>query len=312
MSKDAPDAPDYRGAAEATAAGSRNVNEQQTWANRPTTNTPLSQQTWETTPTWDPVTGQYINSWTQNTNLVQPAQDALDSQLQTNATRSQTAQRLSGQLGQYDTPFSFGGYGDVNSGPQAQTYDSADKYYDNAGNAIYDQWATRQEPLMTRQSGELETKLRNQGLNPGDQAYDNAMRDENNRQTDARRMASYQATIGAGAEADRMLGMDLGAGQQNFSQANTQASNENMARQTRISEALRERGMPLEEINALLGGQQVDIPGTSFSAAGASAAPNYMNAANAQNQANLQQFGIQQANTNSMIQGAASLAAMFL
>lgn len=312
MSKDSPSAPDYTGAAEATAAGSRANTEQQTWANRPTTNTPLSQQSWQTTPQWDPVTGQYINSWTSNTNLVQPAQDALDSQLGVNAARSGAAAGMAGQLDAYKNPFSFGDYGPIASGPQAQTLDSSSKYYDKAGDAIYNQWSGRQEPLMKQQMSEADTKLRNQGINPGDEAYDREMLKLQNQQSDARQQASYQATIGSGAEADRMLGMDMGAGAQNFSQQTAQAADQNMQRQTKISEALRQRGMPLEEINALLGGQSVDIPGTTVTPAGVSAAPNYMTAAANQNQAALQQYGIQQSGQNSLYQGLGSLALMML
>ena len=50
MSKSTPKAPDYEAAAEAQGQSSRENIEQQTWANRPTQNTPFGQQSWEPQP----------------------------------------------------------------------------------------------------------------------------------------------------------------------------------------------------------------------------------------------------------------------
>src|SRR5690606_6038886 len=98
MSKNAPDPPDYQAAAQEQAQSSREVTEQQTWANRPTINTPFGQQTWEVTPVWDPATNQYINTWTQNTNLTPESQAALDAQMDITMGRSNLANSMLGRV----------------------------------------------------------------------------------------------------------------------------------------------------------------------------------------------------------------------
>jgi hypothetical protein len=113
MSKSTPKAPDYTAAAQATAESSRDVTEQQTWANRPTINTPFGQQSWDVTPTWDPSTEQYLNSWTQNTNLTPEAQQALDSQLALTQGRSNLAEGLLGRVQEeYGAPMDWSQFQD--------------------------------------------------------------------------------------------------------------------------------------------------------------------------------------------------------
>lgn len=96
-SKKAPAAPDYTQAAEAQARSSRENTTAQTWANRPTINTPWGQQSWESQAVTDPATGQQVTQWTQNLQLSPEQQAALDSQMAIQQGRSQGAQTLLGQ-----------------------------------------------------------------------------------------------------------------------------------------------------------------------------------------------------------------------
>src|SRR5678816_884805 len=126
MSKSAPKAPDFTAAANATAESSRDVTEQQTWANRPTINTPFGQQTWEVTPQWDPSTEQYLNTWEQNTNLTPESQAALDSQLRLTQGRSDLAEGLLGRVqDEYGAPMDWSQFQDQATTPEANQY-SAD------------------------------------------------------------------------------------------------------------------------------------------------------------------------------------------
>src|SRR5688572_11350565 len=224
MAKQTPPAPDYTGAAEASAASSRDVTEQQTWANRPTINTPFGQQTWEVKPTWDPTTQTYLNSWTQNTNLTPESQSALDSQMRLTQGRSNLAEGLLNRVqDEYGEPMDWNQFTDLSEGPQANDYtagplqneleldnlqavDPSQRYYSDAGDAIYNQFSSRAEPQFTRDTDALRTQLYNQGLREGDAAYDDEMRKLRENQNDARQQASYQATIGSGQEAQRMHG----------------------------------------------------------------------------------------------------------
>lgn len=352
MSKSVPAAPDYTGAAEAQAASSRNVTEQQTWANRPTINTPFGQQTWSTTPQWDPSTGQYLNTWEMNTNLTPEAQSALTAQQDITAGRSNLALGMLGRAqGEYGQPMDWNQFTDLAQTPQTtdfqnediqrgldtsglQGVDSSQKYNTDAENAIYGKFASRMDPQFQREAEAKRTQLYNSGLREGDEAYDQAMKELDQNQNDARQQAQYQSIIGGGAEAQRMQGMDLGLRQSQFgetqaggafanSAANqamqqqlqlggaqfgqeTQAANyQNTLRQQQISEEMQRRGLSLNEINAILTGQQVGMPTMpGFNSAQRSEATQYNQAAQSQGQYNIDAFNAQQQATQGMMQGA--------
>lgn len=324
MSKSAPDPPDYGSAAEAQAQSSREVTEQQTWANRPTINTPFGQQTWDVTPQWDPSTGQYLNTWTQNTNLTPESQAALDSQMRIQQGRSGLAEsmlgRAQGEYGQEMDWDKFTQLADPITGEQLQrSVGDTPDYYKNAEDAIYNQWSSRQEPRMEQAAEAKRTQLYNAGLKEGDEAYDREMQRLSQDQADARQQAQYQATIGAGQEASRMQGMDVTSGgfanqaaQQALNQQQAVANFQNTTRQQQISEEMQRRGFSLNEINAILTGQQVGMPSMpGFQNAGRSEAVQYNQAAQNQYQGQLDQFNAQQQGTQGTMQGLMGTAMMF-
>lgn len=386
MSKSAPPPPDYAGAAQAQANSSREVTEQQTWANRPTINTPFGQQTWETTPQWDPSTGQYLNTWTQNTNLTPESQAALDSQMRIQQGRSGLAESLLGRAqDEYGDTMDWSQFDQLAGTPQGQQFsqnpdvpnyspeqiqrnldtenlqnvDPSQRYNQDAEDAIYNQWSNRMDPQFTRDTDALRTQLYNSGLKEGDQAYDTEMEKLRQSQGDQRTNAQYQATIGAGEEASRMHGMDLGTrgqqfgerqaggafsnsaaqqalqqqlgiGGQEFNQnltnanrsdtqgatqfgQNMQTANyQNQRRQQQISEEMQRRGFSLNEINAILTGQQVGMPNMpSFNTAQRSEGLQSLQAAGMQNQADLDAYSAQQGAQQSALSGLAGGAMMF-
>jgi hypothetical protein len=340
MSKSAPAPPDYAGAANAQAQSSREVTEQQTWANRPTINTPFGQQTWESTPTWDPSTGQYLNNWTQNTNLTPEAQSALDSQMRLQQGRSNMAEGLLGRSQEeFGQPMDWSQFTELSNPLDVPEYQNeqlqrgigdTDDYSKRAEDAIYNQWAGRQEPRMQQESAAMRTQLYNQGLKEGDAAYDQEMQRLRQDQGDARQQAQYQATIGSGAEAQRMQGMDvqsgnfantaanqalqqqLALGSQRFGQQQAAGNYQNTLRQQQISEEMQRRGFSLNEINAILTGQQVSMPSMpGFNAANRSEGTQNLAAAQMQGQAALDAFNAEQQATQGMMSGLAGGAMMF-
>lgn len=348
MSKDTPDAPDYKAAAQEQAQSSREVTEQQTWANRPTINTPFGQQTWDVTPTWDPATGQYINSWAQNTNLTPESQAALDSQMRIQQGRSGLAESMLGRAqDEYGQPMDWSKFTKLADTPEANKYgeglpnmpqandlDPSQRYSDDAENAIYGKFSSRMEPQFQQDSERLRTQLYNSGLKEGDEAYDREMQKLRQSQGDQRQQAQYQATIGAGAEASRMFGMDATAGAQEFQQGMAargqagqeqlafgqnrfaegmqQAGYQNTARQQQISEEMQRRGFSLNEINAVLNGQQVGMPSMpGFNSAQRSEGVQNLQAAQMQGQHDLDAFNAQQQATQGMMSGIAGGAMMF-
>lgn len=310
MSKSAPAAPDYTGAAEAQAASSREVTEQQTWANRPNQITPFGNQTWQSTPTVDPTTGQTLNRWTQTTTLDPDSQAALDDQQRLQAQRSGLAESMYGRVaGEYGQAPDYSNYEQLGTTPQAMSFGGGDKYSQEAGDALYGQFQARNEPQFEKAQNAKRTQLYNMGLKEGDEAYDTAMSDLGQSQQDARLQAQYQASIGAGAEASRMQGMDISAGQAGYNQQMQSANYQNTLRQQQIAEDMQRRGYSLNEINAILTGQQVGMPSMpSFNQAQASQATQYSQAAQQQGQYGLDAYNAQSQQMQGLMSGVGSIA----
>ena len=216
--------------------------------------------------------------------------------------------------------------------------DSTKRYYDQAGDALYKKFSDRADPRFEREGSALQSRLYAQGLREGDAAYDNAMTDFNQRKDDAYSQAAYDATAKSGEEAQRYFGMDSGARQQLFgergqqgafaNQAAQQAFSQNLQaggqsfgeakdasaydtqrRQQQITEEMQRRGFSLNEINAILTGQQVGMPNMpSFQTAQRSDATQYSQAAGQQYQSALDSFNAQQAGLQGLMGGAGSLA----
>lgn len=128
------------------------------------------------------------------------------------------------------------------------------------------------------------------GIRPGTKAYDDAQNLISRQFNDARGVAE----VNAGNAAAQQFGMDT------------------TARNAYIAELLSKRQTPLNEINALMSGSQVNNPfaGNLGYQAGANAAPApVMQGAMAQGQADMNAFNAKQAGSNSMMSGLFSLGA---
>lgn len=162
----------------------------------------------------------------------------------------------------------------------------AERYRQDANDAIFNQWADRALPQQERDTDRIRTQLYNQGLREGDVAFDREMDRLRESQGDALRQAQYQATIGSGQEAQRMLGMDQGVRGQLFGENVTQGQFANQASQQALMQQLG------------IGGQQFNeqMAGAQFGAGQEAQRFNQLsNLANMQNQMRGQQFGEQMA-----------------
>jgi hypothetical protein len=293
--KSAPAAPDYTAAAEQQGASSRANTEQQTWANRPTVNTPWGQQTWEAAPVWDPTTEQYLNQWETNINLTPEQQASLDAQQRIQGARSGIAEDLLGNL-QADATRGVD-WGGLPAAP-GQLDDTA-QYRQNAEDALYRRAASRLDPMWQAREASQETKLWNSGFRPGDAGFDASMGQFGQQRNDAYQQAIDQAIAGGRAEAAGMQGLDIQGGQYQTQQ-----------RQQALAEQMQRSGYSLNQINAILSGQQVAMPQMpNVSQAGAAQATNYLGAAQMQGQSQLDAFNAEQAQLQGMLSGAGSLAA---
>ena len=137
-------------------------------------------------------------------------------------------------------------------------------------------------------------------MRPGDEAYDNAIQEQGFQETDAYNQAQYQATIGAGQEGGRMQGMDVASGGYNTT-----------LRQQQITEEMSRRGFSLNEINAILSGQQIGMPGMpGFNTAGVAAGADLTGAAQDSYSAEMDAFSADQAMTQSIMNAGAGAMSM--
>lgn len=352
--KKAPDAPDYVGAAEQQADASREITTQQTWANRPNQQTPWGSVSWDANRGYDPATGEAITRWDQTLSLTPEQQRSLDSQQALQENRSGLANSLYDRLEtEYADPVDWSQFTEYGDNPQAAQVealqrglstegltelDPSQRYRQDAEDAIYGQFERRMEPQMENQMAALDTQLRNQGLRPGTEAYDYQMQQLRQSQGDQRTGAQYQATMGAGQEAQRMLGMDASTRAQEFGERgaqgqfanqatgqqygmasqefgqNLQTSNyQNQIRQQQMAEEMMRRGWTLNEVNAILTGQQVQNPNMpTFNTASKSETPQYMRAAESGYQADLDAFNAEQAAVQGMMSGIGGMASGFM
>jgi len=226
--------------------------------------------------------------------LTPTAQRSLEAQQNVDLALSNLAQKGTGiASGVLDKPFSF-------SGPNVQTsldLSNVAKMPVNAGMTGQEAIMARLEPSLARQRTSTETQLINQGLRPGSEAYNNAINLLGEQETDARTQAVLQG-----------LNLDIGANTQGYNQALQTGQFANIAQQQALAQAIQQRQMPLNEINALTSSAQIENPQFQ-SYTGANVAPTPVFAgAQAQGAFEQNKYNQQVAQSNAMTQGLFSLA----
>ena len=333
MGKDAPDPPDYRAAAEEQAQASRENLTQQNYANRPTQNTPWGTTSWETNAGIDPATGQEVTQWTQNTTLDPRLDAALQNQFGLQEARSSLAGDMYSRVAQEFAPImDWSGFMPMGGVPVKNSYDTSgidqigDPYQtrQQAEDAAYQEFQSRLDPQYEKMQSQLEAQLRAQGMNPGDAAYQQAMSEYNNERRNSYDQARRSAFMEGRGEAESMFGMMqrrreqaisdmLRTGGARFGEAMQASKYQNQLRQQQIAEEMQKRGFTLNEINALLTGQQVGMPQMPrFEGSGIAETPQYMNAANMGYQGALNSFNAEQQALQGWMTGAGSIAGGFM
>lgn len=227
----------FTGAADRQAqASQQNVN-QQTAANRPNQSNPFSTSTWTQGPN---------GQWSQSTQFSGPLA-GLNTSLQ-----QQAAQSMS-------TPFSLSGLPALTDGAGAR---------EQAINAAYGSATSRLDPAFQQQEEQIRTRLQQQGLAPGSEAYEREVSSFGRTRNDAYNQALNSA-----------IGQGTSAGQALFNQSLA-------SRQNALSEALRERGQAFGELQGLQGLTQQQ----GFMGAGLGQTPDYLGAAGMQGAQDWQRY----------------------
>ena len=210
---------------------------------------------------------------------------------------------------------------------------------------VANQLMQRMQPVHDYQQNQLETRLANQGFTVGSEGYKRALDELNQRQSAER----FNALDQSGNEMQRLFGMQMQTANTGFNQnlqgaqfqnqalgqaaaldqgrmaaqnsAMGQQQNlnqgyvdqQNRVRQQAIAEQMQRRGMSLNEMNALLSGQQVNMPQMpSFNPAGRAETPNILGATQMGYDAQLGAYNAQQAGFGNLLGAGAQLGSAFL
>lgn len=306
-----PKAPDYKGAAEATAAGNAEMMDKQTWQNRINQYGPTGSKTYEVGSTINPATGKPMETWSEYTTLTPEQQAMFDQNQAIQGMRLDVGETAAGRLmDEYGKPMDWSGLSDYGktptatntavSGPVAARYTAGgasigdpNDFRQQGEDASYESQMRRITPQYQDAIASMETKLRNQGLNPDDRAWQNQMQAMSEAYNDASQSARLTAASEGRQESALNWGQQMGQNQnifnqnlsknaqnygmdmsnnqnkfqqslaannQNFNQQSQAAQQANALRQQQMIEQMQQRGFGLNEINAMISGQQVGMP----------------------------------------------------
>lgn len=258
---DPPPAPDYVGAANATAAGNADAARIAAKANRVSQYTPYGDLVFTNNINGDP------DQWRADITLSPDQQYILDKNNQVSKGMADLSQTGLGYVDQMmQNPFNQGAL------PAQQI---------NAGQTAQDAIMSRLQPNIERQRQLLETRLSNQGIQQGSEAYQNSMQDQSQRENDLLTQAALQ-------------GIATG----------------NQARQQAIQEQAFFRNEPLNTLNAVRTGAQVTNPQfTNVSQQATTAGPDLLGAAQAKYNAEMGAANAENASSGQTMQTVGSLAA---
>ncbi len=279
----APAPPDPYAVSAAQTQSNKDTASYEAALNRVNQNTPLGSSTWDGT---GPGATQTVtlNPLAQQDLTNQLHQDVALSGLGDNLT-AKAGDSLQGQIDTSKLPQLSGGpglYGDVKqnlnySGAPPVSSDFAAQTK-QAQDAVYNQATSRLDPQWNNAQSDLDSKLANQGIVQGSEAYQRAQDEFGRNKNDAYNQANYSA-VGAGNQLENQLyGQSLAGRQQAVGEANTQgqfandaqaqqyaqalqnASFGNQARTQGLTEQTQLQTLPLNELNALRSQSQVQMP----------------------------------------------------
>lgn len=262
---DAPEAPDYAAAAKETAKGNAEAARVAAKANRVDQYTPYGNLTYYNPTGNQSMTGYDPDRWALKVELAPDQQKLLDAQNQTSlglaGLQNKGLEYVSNMLSK---PFD-------QSVLPAQTV--------NAGETAQDAILRRLQPTMDRQDEALRSRLQNQGITIGSDAYGAEMYNQAQKNNDMQLAAAIR-------------GIDVG----------------NQARQQAIQEQSFFRNEPLNTLNAVRTGAQVTNPSfTNVPQQQTTAGPDLLSAANMQYGAAMNAYNADQAALGGMMGGLFSL-----
>jgi hypothetical protein len=247
-----PPAPDPAATAAAQAQTNKETAIAQARLNRINEVTPYGSRTYtETQAAGDPE----IYQGTATTTLNPLAQEAFDAEQRVgrdlNVLGEQQIGRVSDTVGQ---PFDLGGVAGIKDNIDTSNFSQyVGKPGESIEDAVYGRHTARLDPRFGQEEDDLRTRLANQGINAGSDAYNREMDNFGRYKTDAYGQARNDAVT---------QGLPFGNQQrtQQFNEQMAQANLANASRTQDIQERSFLRNIPLNDVAALMGQQQVNVP----------------------------------------------------
>jgi len=227
-----PPAPDYKAAAEATAASSQQAQTSADWANRPDQTDMYGNKTsWQSQSVIDPATGKAVNKWSQSTQLSPQQQAALDQQMGIQTGLMNTAGGMLGRANEaVSKDFDWAGLQQAGAVPMARetggagqglmsgldtqslgampSADAAERQ--RIEGALFD----RMQPQHQQAQEGLEGQLAGMGLTRGSEQWNR----EKQRLGDQQSRERFNALEMGGSEMSRLHGMGMQNRQQGFNE----------------------------------------------------------------------------------------------
>ena len=133
----------------------------------------------------------------------------------------------------------------------APTIDDPRTSVQRAEDSVYERGASRLDPQFAQESQALDVRLRSQGLNPGDEAYDAQMKNFQDRKTDAYANLEREAQAEGFRQGQGMFGMQSQHRGQMTGETAQQGMFANQALQNMFGQQMGARGQDLDIANAI-------------------------------------------------------------
>lgn len=217
-----------------------------------------------------------LPQWTSTTTLSPESQKIFDSYMRQQQQLGGLSESALNQVGNaYSSPYSYDSL--------APLYGESD--LNAARKSTEDAIYSRLDPKFAQDEEAMRTRLINQGIGQGSQAYQREMDAFNQMKTDAR----MQAVLAGGTESDRQFAQSLATRQQG------------------IGEIDKLRAQPLNEYLAMSGQQQLAMPQFQQYNYQGAATPDYQGLVNQKYQADMANYNSKQASSNNMMGSLFSL-----
>jgi len=313
----APPPPDYTGAAKATAEGNLEMARSATEANRPTQISPLGSVSWYNEPGTD--------QWVQDVQLDPTLEGSLRSQLDVQKYMSDLGTKYMGRVDQaYEDPFKLPSEMEEYQPGDMPEFDPSElgampELGFGAVQGIQDAMMSRLTPDLQQRRALEEQKNAAMGITRGSDAWGDTQKVLGRTENDA----SQQALLGAMGAYDTITGRQLQGRGQRYGELSDQWTKQmqgrqqgaadyamrQQGRQQQIQEQAYLRSIPLNELNAILRGQNVNMPQfSSFAQQGQTGGPNLLGAADQQYQAALGQANASRAGGSALGSGIGAIA----